>query len=163
MPALLAVLVLGGVAGAPAAAATDGARIPGQHLEKSGTNLCLVAFAGPGERPVEQTPCGEYTNQGWYLFFPWAPNMTYFQIRHMSSGKCVVARGTGESKAVTTTCDETFDSVWVDQLWYEVGEARWGGSRFHNVNSGLCLAGRGTAQAIQTTCGDWRDQVWHRG
>jgi hypothetical protein len=126
--------------------------ITGTHLRKAQSNLCLVARIGSGERPVQQTVCSDFSDQGW-LFFG---DGNVVQIFNVDRGQCIVTRGTGESKAVTTTCNASF----ADQLWIPAFDTAFGGFHFVNLHSGLCLVARGSSQAVQSICGNFSDQVW---
>ncbi|RGD62009.1 hypothetical protein DR950_33535 [Kitasatospora xanthocidica] len=83
------------------------------------------------------------------------------------SGKCLVARGSGESSAQQYGCDYDLGAFWRDQHWDFTGSS-WANVQVRNVNSGLCLTVRGgsdNAVAVQTACDDtqgayWKDQHW---
>jgi hypothetical protein len=125
----------------------------GFHIHKTQSTNCLVARAGSGERPVQQTACGDFTDQDWD--FPDAGD--FFQIRNLDRNQCIVTRGSNiESNAVTTTCDTQF----ADQLWLAFLDMSTGAFEFQNANSKECLAARGNLQAIQTTCANFSDQRW---
>ncbi|MGW2870395.1 RICIN domain-containing protein [Kitasatospora sp. NPDC001225] len=82
-----------------------------------------------------------------------------------NSGKCLVARGSGESNAVQYGCDYIQGATWADQHWTFMG-SNWNNMQVRNGNSGLCLTVRGgdnDAAAVQTTCGGWPDQHWQVG
>jgi hypothetical protein len=163
--AVFATLLPGGAAQAGRGGATSAAQSQaaiGYRLQKINTSLCLVARNTPGENPVQQVPCAGYADQYWSL-----ANMGYdsddnilYQIANSNSWKCLAARGTGESRALVTSCN----SQWRDQLWTtEYVEDFGGGWRFRNVNSKLCLVvrtGNPEAVAVQSTCGNWSDQVF---
>jgi hypothetical protein len=110
----------------------------GSHIHKTESENCLVARAGAGERPVEQTPCKDkFTDQDWELI-------------DIDRAGCIVARGMGaEARAVTTTCK--YDRRFPDQLWFAWSDGS-GIVQFENVNSHLCLAARSNSPAIQTHC-----------
>jgi hypothetical protein len=156
---------LGGASGASAAEAAVPApgqateprsAIAGWHVRKAQSNLCLVARAGSGERPVEQSACAEYSDQGWVFDYPFGGS-TPFQLRNLDRNLCVVTRGSGESRAVVTTCNAGY----ADQLWTWYWDNTYGGYHFVNMNSGHCLVARGTSPAVQSTCGPYSDQVWN--
>jgi hypothetical protein len=158
---LLSVMLLLGGAGAVTASAEPVSNPPltalaGFHLHKEASNWCLVARAGAGERPVEQTPCASFSDQDWTFDRVFKYGQWFNQIRNIDRGMCLVTRGDWETPAVVTTCNEAFD----DQLWRAtpyVGEV----FQFKNVNSGLCLVARGASQATQTTCANFTDQFWY--
>lgn len=139
---------LGGAPVVPAAFA-------GTHLKKAQSNLCLVARLGPGERPVEQTVCGDLSDQGWDFIYVTYQGVVYNQIHNLDRNLCIVTRGGGESRAVVTGC-----ALFADQLWSASWDSKWQGYRFQNANSHLCLVARGTSPAVQSICGDFSDQVW---
>jgi hypothetical protein len=127
----------------------------GFHIQKSQSTNCLVARVGSGERPVQQTACGDFTDQDWD--FPSNDNSSFFQIRNLDRNQCIVTRGSNiESNAVTTTCNTQF----ADQLWLAFLDMSTGLFEFVNANSGECLAARANSQAIQTTCANFSDQRW---
>lgn len=152
---------LGGASGASAAEAVPAPgqatrprlAIAGWHIQKAQSNLCLVARSGSGERPVEQSDCAEYSDQGWSFDYI---GSTTFQIRNLDRNLCLVTRGSGESRAVVSSCNAGYP----DQVWTFYGDDTYGGYHFVNTNSRLCLAARGTSRALQTTCGPYPDQVW---
>jgi hypothetical protein len=126
----------------------------GRHMQKAQSTNCLIASAGPGERPVGQTSCVPSVDQEWEFVFPFDDDR--LQIRNPARNQCIVTRGTTESKAVTTTCNSAF----ADQLWTSEWDVDFVGTKFRNVNSGLCLVARTNAQAVQTGCAAFSDQVW---
>lgn len=146
---------------ASAGAATVGAgksttsALAGNHIQKSASNLCLVARAGPGERPVEQTPCADFSDQGWGFRGYTRNGETVYQIVNLDREKCIVTRTNAESPAVVSVCADQFD----DQLWRAIAQSN-GSYQFKNFNSNLCLVARGTSQAAQTTCAGFTDQRW---
>lgn len=170
LAALAALSVPAASAAAPPAAGPDGARqasaeLAGPyHVWNTNSRLCLVARTGSGERPVVQSTCDFDAGQTWAdQYWELRPvTSTNWQIYSPLLNRCMVARGTGESAAVTTTC-----GTWADQLW------RWwlnsdGTEQFENVNSGLCLTTRGSGEsaAVATTCdwkvgARWADQRWY--
>ncbi|HEX6356367.1 RICIN domain-containing protein [Actinophytocola sp.] len=156
---LSAILLLGGAgavtASADAAPESPVTALAGVHLHKEASNQCLVARVGPGERPVEQTPCAGFSDQDWDFFQVTHNGEVVNQIHNIDRNLCLVTRGTGETPAVVTTCNGGF----ADQLWraFLFSDGTW---RFQNVNSGLCLVARGTSQATQTTCAGFTDQFW---
>jgi hypothetical protein len=143
----------------PASAGEPGvapaALIPGWHMRKAASSLCLVARSGPGERTVEQSGCAEFTDQGWSFEYPFG-GATPLQIRNIDRNLCIVTRGSGESRAVVSTCNAGFR----DQLWDWTWDSTWNGYHFVNLNSNLCLVARGTSPAVQSVCGNYSDQVW---
>jgi ricin-type beta-trefoil lectin protein len=149
------VLLLGGVGVATANADTPVTALAGAHLHKQDTNLCLVARVGPGERPVEQTPCGGFSDQNWDIRPVLHNGELVGQIHNLDRDMCIVTRGFGETPAVVTACNSAF----ADQLWRGIHftDNTW---RYVNVNSGLCLVARGTSQATQTACNGFTDQFW---
>ena len=132
------------------------AAIAGWHMRKAASNNCLVARIGPGERAVEQSGCAEFSDQGWSFDYPFAPDATFLQIRNLDRNLCIVTRGNGESRAVVSNCNAGF----ADQLWRWSWDDMFGGYRFQNANSSLCLVARGNSPAVQSTCGEFSDQVW---
>jgi hypothetical protein len=143
---------------APAATAT----IAGSHVRKAQSNSCLVARIGSGERPVQQSACADFSDQGWDFFTGFRNGVAVNQIHNIDRNQCIVTRGGGETVAVTTGCDlRPFDQVFADQLWIAVWDDSFGGGvHFVNFNSGNCLVARGTSQAVQSICGHFSDQVW---
>jgi hypothetical protein len=152
-------LVIGGVGlstvSAEAASTGPLTVLAGVHLHKTASNLCLVARAGTGERPVQQTPCAGFSDQDWDFFGVVRNGEVVNQIHNIDRNLCLVTRGTGETPAVVTTCNSQF----ADQLWraFQFSDGSW---RFQNVNSSLCLVARSTSQATQTTCAGFSDQFW---
>lgn len=127
----------------------------GVHMHKTNSNLCLVARIGSGERPVEQTVCGGYSDQDWDFIYVYKNKEWVNHIRNIDRNLCIVTRGYVETPAVVTGCDAQYD----DQLW-RAFDIPGRGLRFQNVNSGLCLVARFEDQATQTACGDFPDQFW---
>jgi hypothetical protein len=130
--------------------------LAGFRLHKEASNLCLVARVGPGERPVEQAQCANFSDQNWTFDRVFKHGEWLNQIRNLDRNMCLVTRGNGETPAVVAACNSAFD----DQLWRStpfVGEV----FRIQNRNSGLCLVARGTSQATQTTCSNFTDQFWY--
>jgi hypothetical protein len=159
-PLLLAViLALGGIgvsmASAVAAPTSSAVAFVGVHLHKTASNECLVARIGPGERPVDQTPCAGFSDQGWAFDAVFRNGEWVNEIRNVDRNLCLVTRGTVETPAVVSTCDAQF----ADQLWraFSFSNGTW---RFQNVDSRLCLVARNTSPATQTTCADFSDQFW---
>jgi hypothetical protein len=126
------------------------------------SNMCLVARAGAGERPVVQVPCAGFSDQVWSIDYLWGGSGPegLAQLRNRDRGLCLVARGSGESAAVVTTCN----TGWFDQLWFIARDSNTGYYQFKNQTSKLCLVVRGGSaetQAVQSTCGtQWADQLW---
>jgi hypothetical protein len=152
-------LTFGGLAVPTASAEPAPLGVPttlaGVHLHKLGSNSCLVARVGAGDRPVQQTPCAGFSDQNWG-FIQWVRDGVYVnQIYNLDRNLCIVARGAVETPAVATTCNAGF----ADQLWwaYEYPNGSW---RFQNVNSGGCLVARNNSQATHTVCAQFSDQFW---
>jgi hypothetical protein len=151
--------LLGGSAAAfspPAAAAPAGFLLVNHN-----SLLCLYASPGPGERPVTQRRCDLSSNNYRWEHLPWGGDPTVVRLRHRATNLCLVTRGTGESKAVLSTC-----GAWSDQIWTTLLDQGAEVYRYGNMNSGLCLVARGTVsgtRAIQSTCGaQWDDQFWRQ-
>jgi endonuclease/exonuclease/phosphatase family metal-dependent hydrolase len=131
-------------------------------LKVLNSQMCLVARAGAGERPVVQVPCADFSDQAWLLRYlegaagPEGP----VQVINRDRRLCLVTRGTHESEAVVTVCDAGFP----DQVWDTVRDPNTGYYQLKNRNSGLCLVVRTAnpeTRAIQSTCGaQWADQLW---
>jgi hypothetical protein len=147
-------LVLSPAAATAAPVGPGNGILAGIQLRKDLTKLCLVARIGRGERPVQQTPCANFSDQDWT--FDWVDDY-WFHIRNLDRNMCIVTRGTGETPAVVTACDSRYP----DQLWTWV----WAPNDSYtlaNKNSKLCLVGRFESQATQTACNiDFSDQRWH--
>ncbi|MGH3806753.1 MAG: protein kinase domain-containing protein [Pseudonocardiaceae bacterium] len=131
-------------------------KISGYHIQNINSQMCLTTSADAEESPLRQVLCDTNdSDQHWEAIYS---TDKIFQIRNVSSGKCIAARGAGESPAVATGCGS-----WSDQHWYETLDPS-GGVRFHNINSSECLVTRtdqiGT-QAVQSGCGDYPDQIWN--
>lgn len=126
------------------------------------SNMCLVARAGWGERPVVQVPCAGFSDQVWIIQYLAGGNGPegLAQIKNRDRDLCLVTRGQGESLAVVSTCSV----AWPDQIWNIVRDPGTGYYQFVNQNSNLCLVVRTSTsetQAVQSTCGrQWADQLW---
>lgn len=131
------------------------------QLKVLSSKMCLVARVGSGERPVVQVPCAGYADQLWTLHYigGGGPEGTV-QIVNVDRRSCLVTRGSGESRAVMTTCNED----WRDQVWDVIRDPNTGYYQLRDEASGLCLVVRTDAaetQAVQSVCGmEWADQLW---
>lgn len=135
------------------------------HIRNTNSYLCLAARAGSGERPAVQTTCdftvGAYWADQYWELVPATATTWHLYSPHL--GLCLVARGSGETAVVATTCGS-----WADQRWYWLENDSNGTYQFLNANSGNCLTARGSGEsaAVATTC-DWRvgaywaDQHWY--
>src|SRR5688572_8711428 len=97
------------------------------------SGMCLVARAGWGERPVVQVPCQNFSDQDWVLEYIGSFGADYegqVRIRNRDRGLCLVTRGSGESKAVVTTC-----GYYPDQLWWVLRDRNTGYYSLRNSNS----------------------------
>lgn len=127
-------------------------------LINTNSGYCLAASESPGEQPVVQTGCsGEVVD--WTIIDLSGSNRHSIDTAY-GPLRCVAARGSSESNAVATGCDQAYN----DQVWHITHNYSNNTYQFKNANSGLCLAARGTSMgtpAVQTACGDWGDQWWY--
>ena len=130
------------------------------------SGMCLVARAGWGERPVVQVPCQNYSDQDWVLEYLGVIGdgvEGQVRIRNVDRNLCLVTRGSGESKAVATTC-----GYFADQLWWVLRDPLTGYYSLMNSNSvsgtPMCLVVRTAnpeTQAVQSPCNRrYADQLW---
>jgi hypothetical protein len=138
--------------------------VTGFHIHNRNSSLCLAARAGVGERPVVQTTCDNpsqiWNDQYWELVNVNQDQHRY-RIRSTLLNLCIATRGSGETRAVATTCGSGSD--WPDQIWTISYDPAFNADKYTNNNSGLCLVarGRGESQAVQSDCGQFPDQRWY--
>jgi hypothetical protein len=159
-------LTLGGTSAA-AAPGTGFANTPaapafaGWHLRKTETNLCLVAQAGSGERPVLQTTCANFADQGWFI----EQQGSYVRIRSsfLPGNPCLTVRNSGVG-AVAAACTGLADQDWEEHVFvglpfpHDKNANRYISRRFASQNA--CLIAQGGNQATLGQCGIFSDQFW---
>ncbi|MFC5218793.1 RICIN domain-containing protein [Streptomyces coerulescens] len=116
---------------------------------------CLLVRAGG---KAVQYPCSNYNDQKWQ-FLDGGPD-GYYQLKNVSSGKCLAAPDKEQNAQVgVKTCNAS--DAW--QIWHYFFSDSPTGWQIANVQSGKCLVTRGAVRetpVVQYSCAHYADQFW---